>query len=318
MMAPLESIEADPPNVWLKYFDGFDPGVWGHVGFTYEPHRARLLNASEPGVLIVIAATSRAAPDERRRILGILQCPHETGSAETYSEPRAFAAEAAVQSTSRWSHAIRAVRAWRVLRHHRMLIEDFAPTTYTPDRAQIIGSAGMCVTSLEARRILDLDLEEVDVFGQPPVGRTTPGPASKVLTPSRPGPVSQTPFMVTEAEGPKHLYVLTLSGKAGVFLNDPSARGRIVKVGFSGAPEDRLDAHNRHIPMGQFRWGLHRSTEAEGRVPFPTSAHGLTGEAVMIRTLHADGRSLGGEFFLAEDAVIDAAWQAGLDAGATA
>ena len=259
MMTPQGSIEADPPNVWITYFDGFAPQRFGFVGFTLEGHRKSLVKRSDAGVLVVVAGTFRAAVEERRNIIGLLQCSHETGPASDFMPPDAAAEELTETPPGRWGLAVRAVRAWSVLPHSRMPIGEFASETYTPQRAQRIGSAGMRLTASEARRILDLDLVEVDVYGQPPIGPTEPGPARAALTPSRPGPISQAPSMHSEAEGPKHLYMLALSGKPSVFLNDPSAKGRIVKIGFSKAPETRRAAFNARLPVGQFGWSLHKS-----------------------------------------------------------
>ena len=314
MMAPLESIEADPPNAWITYFDGFAPQRFGFVGFTLEDHRKSFLKRSDAGVLVVVAGTYRAAVEERRRIIGILQCSHEAGPASDFMPPDAIVQELTKTPSGRWGLAVCAVRAWSVLPHSRMPIGKFASETYTPQRAQKIGSAGMKLTASEACRILDLDLMEVDVYGQPPIGLTEPGPARAALTPSRPGPVSQVSSVHPEAEGPKHLYVLALSGKPSTFLNDPTARGRIVKVGFSKAPGERCAAFNAHLPVGQFQWCLHRSTEAEGCRPLPGSVQALAGEDAMKRRLSADGRSLGREFFLAEDGAIEGAWRAAIEA----
>lgn len=318
MMSPLDAINGDPPNVWITYFDGFDPGTWGFTGFTQEGTRKSFINRSDPGVLVLIAGSGRAEPSERQRIIGLLQCSHELGRDQDFMPNGAFAEKEKVErSAGKWSHAVRVVRGWRVLPHNRPLIEDFAPQTYKPERAQVIGAQGMPLTSEEARGLLALDLEEVDVFNQPAVAGKR-GTADDVLGPSRPGPVSQTPSEHKEAEGPCHVYILALSGKPGIFLNDPSARGKIVKAGFSKAPEDRREAHNRHIPVGPFQWNVLRSTEAEGRPAFPGSIQGLAAEAAMIAVLDREGRSLGREFFLAEDSAIEDAWKAAIEAGENA
>ncbi|MEE4210701.1 MAG: hypothetical protein V2I43_15725 [Parvularcula sp.] len=315
MMSPLDAINADPPNVWITYFDGFDPDIWGFTGFTQESTRKSFIKRSDPGVLVVIAGSSRAELNKRQRIIGLLQCSHELGMDRDYMPSAAFAEKESVErSAGKWSHAVRVVRAWRVLPHNRPLIEDFAPETYTPGRAQVIGAQGMPLTAEEARGLLSLDLEEVDVFNQPPVDGAR-GSAEDVLRPSRPGPTSQSPTEHKEAEGPCHVYVLALSGKPGIFLNDPSARGKIVKAGFSKVPEDRREAHNRHIPVGPFQWNVLKSTEAEGRPAFSGSIQGKAAEAAMIAVLDRDGRSLGREFFLAEDSVIEDAWKAAIQAG---
>ncbi|MFV3513061.1 hypothetical protein ACNJEI_21250, partial [Mycobacterium tuberculosis] len=95
---------------------------------------------------------------------------------------------------------------------------EFANVTYTPGRGQAIGSQGMPLTAAEARKLLDIDLQEVPVFGEIPVIEAAFGKGSDVLSPTKPGPVSQNPFMVREAEGPKSLYILVLDGDTAAFL----------------------------------------------------------------------------------------------------
>ena len=315
MMSPLDAINADPPNVWITYADGFEPWIWGFAGFTDEKMRDSFVRKSEPGVLLVHVGSNRAEPSQRQRVIGVLQCSHEVGRDKDYMPGDAYAEKEKLErSAGRWSHAVRAVRAWRVLPHNQPFFEDFAPETYNPSAVRATGAWGKAMTADDARALLALELEEVDVFDQPPVNGI-PGPAVDVLQPSRPGPTSQSPQEHKEAEGPCHVYILALSGKPGIFLNDPSARGKIVKAGFSKVPEERREAHNRHLPVGPFQWGILKSTEAEGRPAFPGSIQGLAAEAAMINVLDRDGRSLGREFFLAEDKVIEEAWKAAVEAG---
>ena len=61
-------------------------------------------------------------------------------------------------------------------------------------------------------------------------------------------------------------------------------------------------------------WQLRRSTFIDGKNPFPTSSHAKAGEQKMVRFLHNNEQSLGGEFFLASDEYIEAAWKKGIKA----
>lgn len=316
MMSPLDAINADPPNVWITYFDGFDPGTWGFVGFDTDGKRKSFLRRSHSGVLVVIAGSPKASRSEKHQIIGVLQCSQETGLDRNYMPSAAFAKkERDPRSQGSWSHAVRVVRAWEVSEGSRMHIRDFASETYSGRNGQHIGSQGSPISISEAKRLLSMELREVEVFNCPPIGETRFAPAIDVLRPSRPGPTSQSPTEHKEAEGPCHVYMLALTGTAGVFLNDPSARGRIIKAGFSKAPEERREAHNRHLPVGPFQWNVLKSTEAEGRPALPGSVQGKAAEAAMIAVLDREGRSLGREFFLAEDRVIEDAWTAAIEAG---
>ena len=63
---------------------------------------------------------------------------------------------------------------------------------------------GAALNRKEAENILKLDLEEVDVYGQAPIEWSEPRKAIQILAPSKAGPVSKQPYLVREAEGPKH------------------------------------------------------------------------------------------------------------------
>jgi hypothetical protein len=119
---------------------------------------------------------------------------------------------------------------------------------------------------------------------------------------------------VKEAEGPKHLYMLQLKGgDTDAFLGEPADGRIIVKAGFSWNPETRRDDHNRALPQCAFRWEVMHSGPLSGLEPYPTSEHAKAGGRAMQSSLcrHPDGRSLGGEFFLAKPGLIERAWKAG-------
>ena len=313
MMDPIQAIMADPPNVWLTSFYGFDPANWGYLGFSTPAQRSGFINRSKPGVLVVVYGVGSAAPDELSRVIGILQCSHRVNNASAYMSAAAWAAkERSIESKGKWDLGVKAERAWRVAPEHRPRIEDFAFETYRPSRGQTIGSQGMPLTSAEARQILDLQLQEVSVFGENPILDAGFGFGADVLSPSKAGPVSQAPFMVRESEGPKSLYVLVLEGDPDAFLGYPAAGQRIIKVGMSASPIGRCDDHNRALPRGAFSWKLERSNATEGLDDFPTSRSAIEGENEMKRCLEKSGRSLGGEFFLASAAAIEAAWASGV------
>ena len=208
---------------------------------------------------------------------------------------------------------MKAIRAWRVAPESRPPIAEFANATYTPGRGQAIGSQGMPLTAAEARKLLDLDLQEVPVFGEIPVIAAAFGKGSDVLSPSKPGPVSQNPFMVREAEGPTSLYILMLDGDVSVFLGRDAGGQKIIKVGVSKTPVGRCDDHNRALPRCAFSWRVLRSNDDVGAKPFPRSRAAIEGETEMKRVLVAHGQSLGGEFFLADDQAVNLAWEIGMN-----
>ena len=314
LMSPFDAIASDPPNVWLTSFYSFQPRNWGFFGFTDERMRTHFLRASSPGALVVVYGASGARSNERGRILGIQQVTHRVGHARLFmSDEHWVQKQDDPKRRGKWNHAVAACRAWRIDTESRMTVEAFAPITYTPGHARIIGSGGRPLDLSEARRILDLDLEEVQLPGGPAIAAPLTGPASEILTPSRAGPVSQAPYLVPEAEGPKHLYILKLNGNPDAFLGRSASGQLIVKIGFSKDPSTRCADLNRCLPRGAFSWLVHKATSVEGREPFPSSNHARAGEDAMKDDLQNTGSSLGSEFFLANACAIEAAWRRALE-----
>lgn len=317
VLDPLAAIRSDPPQVFLKSFYGFTPETWGFLGYTEAFMRDRFLRESRPGALVVIAGTGKAHnPKEQLRVLGVQQQSHIAGTKFDFLAPDRHDAERRDPDRNRrWYHALKATRAWRIPDEDRPYVRDIFPVTHNDgDNGTAIGSYGLRLEASEARAILDLNLVEVSVFGGNPVDALMPGPATELLKPSRPGPVSQSGYMVREAEGPKHLYILRLEGEEQHLLGyDPDDRW-VVKVGFSVAPSVRCRAHNQALPACAFGWKILRSTYDERREPFASSKHALAGEQAMKDALQREGRSLGGEFFLADQNAISCAWRTGVDA----
>lgn len=231
-MLPLEAIERDPPNVWLTSFYGFDPANWGYLGFSVDAQRRSFLNRTEPGVLVVIYAAGKARKDVLGRVVGVLQCSHRVNNARAFMSPVAWAAKQG--DAGRWELGVKATRAWRVAPDARPSIETFADVTYRPARAQAIGSQGMPLTIEEARKLLSLMLQEVQVFGEEPILAAAIGLGSQLFAPSKAGPVSQSPYVVREAEGPKSLYTVpALDGVENASINTLVIRKRQRTAGSS-------------------------------------------------------------------------------------
>lgn len=315
MLDPKAAILSDPPEVWLTSLYGFTTESWGFLGFTDPKMRTGFLKASKPGALVVVYAAGKAPADLRGKVLGVQQVSHRIGTKWDFLSPDRIEAERAdPERRDKWLHAVKLTRGWRVAPECRPSTKDFAPETYNARNARSIGARCMRLTPTEARRVLDLELVEIPVYDGEPLEPQLPGPAALVLSPSRPGPVSQSGYMVREAEGPKHLYILRLHGDEDSFLGYGAEGRSIVKVGFSVSPETRRDAHNRALPACAFKWHIENSTFAERREPFPSSNHALAGEKVLKELLEREGKSLGGEFFLAEQSAIDRAWMAAIHA----
>jgi hypothetical protein len=314
LLDPKAAIFADPPDVWLTSYYGFQPRNWGFLGFTLEKWRERFLRESRPGALVVIyAGGGRAAHDIRGKIIGIQQITHRIGRARQFMASSEWdKKEADPDRRGKWEYAVQVVAAWAVTPETAPYVATFAPDSYRPELGRFIGAQGVRLTAREARGILELDLEQVEVFGGQPIEGSWPAPAAEILKPSRAGAVSQSPYTVREAEGPKHLYILELKGDTDAFLGKQTKGRRIVKVGMSRSPESRCRALNSALPRGTYCWRVLRSTWSEGRDPFPSSRHAIAGEDEMKRLLFEHGCSLGGEFFLSTDVDLHFAWERGI------
>ena len=317
---PLEAIWANPPDVWLTSSYGLSEPYQNFWGFTKEHDRKHFLKNGCPGTLVVIyAASSHEVRREIQKIvIGLLQVVGPVGPARLFMSDRHWA-EKQQDSVRKdnWNYAVRAGRAWQITPESQCWVDEIAPHTCRRENRQNIGRRGARFEHSEACAIPDLDLVEMPIWGGPAFEMAVPGLGRDVLSPSRPGPVSQVPHTVSEAEGPKHLYILTLKGDADAFLGKCALGRMIVKVGFSRSPEARCENYNSMLPRGAFRWIVLRSTFCEQQEPLPSSDHAIAGENRMKKLLNRAGTSLGGEFFLATSEDIGSAWTQGIEAAHT-
>ncbi|MCA1748846.1 MAG: hypothetical protein LC634_04715 [Sphingomonadales bacterium] len=310
---PIAAIRSDPPNVWLTSYYGYDPENWGLLAFGSEGDRAKFIRESDPGALIVVYGTKGLGTNEAGKVLGVQQVSHRIGPSQQFVSPPAWAIkQSEAKNRSRWLFGVQSTRAWYVVPEERPSIEAFADATWSRRDARAIGRYCKRLTKGEARKILELEMFEGSVFGGRQIESISFGKGRELLRPSRPGPVSQEGFQVSESEGPKHLYMLELTGeKVGSFVDGKLGKKRIVKIGFSKSPEVRGQCFNRALPGNQFEWVVSRSTHDEGIEPYPSSHHAKAGEQAMVRFLNDHGGSLGGEFFTAKPSLLQEAWKIG-------
>lgn len=321
VLNPLAALDQRDPKVVLTAYWGFTPEDWPCLTFTDEGRLRTILAETDPGFLGVVYGNNTASvPREMRgKVIGIYQLSHQTGSTEAFLSPTGLKRKLAVEpKVGSWNHAFRALRAWQVAPDSAPLVADFANETYSTSKGMAISRYGAFLTKAEARKILDLELLPRPLFGADMTADFVLEPGRNALKPSRPGPVSQSAYMVREAEGPKHLYILKLEGSADHFLGYPSAGRRIIKVGFSRSPAVRRDDHNRALPAGAYSWQVLKSTLEEGLKPYPFAAHAKAGEQAMVADLTRSGQSLGGEFFLADEDAIERAWAIGKNTAGSA
>lgn len=319
VMSPRAAILSSPPNVWLTSFYGFKPETWGFLGFSNDGQRKRFIRETEPGALVVIYGHKSKAPEEQRgKVIGFQQVTHSVNHAKAYMDPLEWhQKEADTDRADKWNLAVKAIRAWRIAPEDYLSIEEFAPETYSTERAQFIGSQGMRLTPTEAKRLLDLTVIETSVFGEIPVEAAVAVSGRDLLSPSKPGPVSQSGYFCKEAEGPKSLYVLRLTGDESAYLGREAGGKWIVKVGFSKSPLSRCASLNAALPAGAFEWKVLTSNETENLDQFASSRIAVRAETAMKDHLHQNEQSLGGEFFLADERVVRDAWNLAIGGAST-
>lgn len=175
-MTPLEALNAPEGQVWLTGTFGFTLCDWGYLSFTDKGRRNTVVNETRPGFLCVIYGSTNKFVDraEQRKILGIVQCSHEVGVAPEYLSPKGLKQWEEIRpDPNSWYYAIQVVRAWRVCEHNRPYVKDFATDTYRPERGQSISRYSAKLTSHEAQKLLDLEIQETEVFNIEP--RFLPG-----------------------------------------------------------------------------------------------------------------------------------------------
>jgi hypothetical protein len=311
-------------EVWLTSFWGFDPGRWGCIGFADEGRRNRFLRNSKPGTLIAIYVTKgKGAQDMRGKVVGVLEVSHEVGSAENYlSGDRWAEKENDPDARGKWSYAVRATRAWRIVPEDWKKVEELFPVAYRSAHPEFIGANGVHVEPSEASKIFGLDVYEVPVYGRTGPIEPTLQTLEAALVPSRAIPPASKPFWVGETDGPKYLYILKLTGDIAAYLgrSREAVEGKhIIKVGFSKSPLARRDQIQSSYPKGSFEWEVFRPAPQPKNAPYANARIAIAGEdAMKERLVDEQAEVLGGEFFLADDWLVQNAWGAGIFAATKA
>lgn len=311
VLNPLAGLEATEPKVLLSGAFGFDPYHWPCLPFTNQGRVKTIREQSCPGFFALVYATKTPQVEAsiRGRVLGLMQLSHVTSPTEDLLSPQGRARKQALQSKANtWNTAFRAMRAWEIARDHRPCVAELAQETYSATAGKALAHYGAWLKPAEVAKILELPLIPQPLFGIDEGVEAVLAEAREVLKPSRPGPVSQNPYMVREAEGPKYVYILELQGNADHFLGKAAEGRSILKVGFSKSPATRCLAFNSALPKGAFHWRVLRSSLDEGEPPFPSSHKAKEVEQAMITFLDERGGSLGREFFLSDKVGIQRAW----------
>lgn len=315
----LEEIGRPSENcpVWLTSFWGFDPSQWGCIGFATEGRRKHFLRRTQPGTLVAIYVTKGQGPKHMRgKVVGILEVSHTQGHAKEFiSGDRWFQKEQDESSRGKWAFALQVTRAWKIAEEQWYPVDEIFPTAYSGSNAEFIGSQGVPIDAGEAARLFSLTVSETQVYRQTGAIDGAIQSLADALQPSRAIHPAKEPYWVGETDGPKHLYILKLSGDLSAYLGrkpDELEDKMVVKVGFSRSPLTRRDQIQNAYPAGKYRWEVFRPETIPRDPPYPNAAVAIKGEdAMKRRMIDEKAVSLGGEFFLADEGTVIRCWSIG-------
>jgi len=304
-------------SAWLTSFWGFDPVNWGCIGFADEWRRSRFLSQARDGTLVAIYVTKGKGPENMRgKVVGVLQVSHETGLANEFISGDAWARKQAdPEAKGKWMYAVRATRAWQVIEEEWQDVGEIFAETYSSNNPEFIGAQGVKLTKTESEALARLNVYEVPIYGQTGKIDSSIGSLSSALSPSRAVYPAKEPYWVGEVDGPKHLYILELTGDTAAYLGRFPAEvegKKIIKVGFSKSPTSRRDQIQAAYPSGQYKWEIVFTGDLQSAPPYPCAEVAIAGEDAMKRRLVEQGaESLGREFYFAEDWLVHKTWSAG-------
>ncbi len=304
-------------SYWLTSFWGFEPGEWGGLGFPNGRFLENYIVATRPGSILAVYVTKAKGPLEMRgKLVGFMEISHDRGDIDHFISGRQRAIkEADPERRGRWKFAVRATRAWRVIPEDYKDIEDVLPLTYRAHNHQFLGSQGAAIDPSDLPALWDLNVIEVPIYGVSPevTGQIVTFGAATGMVPAV--PPAQKPYWVGETDGPKHLYILKLSGNIAEYLGcseiDLDER-MVIKVGLSRSPLSRRDQIQSAYPDGTYKWEIMFPKPLPSEPPYPNFEIARVGEDAMKHRLIADGAKwLQGEFYLASEGLIYSAWTAG-------
>lgn len=322
----LEQASHDAAPVWTNdhsvlftSFWGWTPETWGTIGWSGERGRTRrenlLTELTDPFICVCYVTSNKTYidPDLKGMIAGFYLVSHERGNRDDFTHPIHHQ-----RDPDKWQHSLRAIRAFSFLPEHRLTVPELDPSLL--DRARSVSAMAEVLTDPALiNRLRDSPWHEVDVYKPHSASPSHVSPAHNGagLVPS--GPDNSGGYEVSDRAKalPRQLYVLRLDGDTAAFLGRSVDGAHIYKIGLSVSPDTRRQSLQKSMPMGAFQWSVVNTTRRDGHEPYVQFAAAEAGEMAMKRFLAVNGEWLGGEFYLADDASILAAWDIGREAAKT-
>lgn len=302
----------DDTSVLFTSFWGWTPEDWGTVGWSGDRGLTRRTNLlkqlTDPFVTVCYVTSNKSYIDPALKgmIAGFMLVTHETGDRDEFTHPIHHG-----RDPDKWRHSLRAIRAFSYLPEHRLSVAEFDPGLMA--RARSVSAMGEILTDRrQIDRLRETPWVEVKVYS-PDGGDellNDMGPARGMV---RPGPAAGRGYSVPDGtrDLPRDLYVLRLEGDTDAYLGRPAGGRAIYKIGLSASPDMRRQAFQKSMPRGAFEWSVERTSRAAGHGSCASFDAAVAGETAMKKHLVESSDWLGGEFYLATEADIDAAWRIG-------
>ena len=312
-----------PDDVWsngysvlFTSFWGWTPETWGTIGWSGDrglTRRSNLLRQlSDPFITVCYVTSNKSYidPDLKGKVAGFYLVSHQTGDRDEFTHPIHHG-----RDPEKWRHSLRALRAFSYLPEQRLSVTDLDPDLLA--RARSVSAMGEVLTDPEQIALLrTTPWVEADVYtpSNAPAAALGAGADLKGMVPA--GPASSDGYVVSGGIQwmPRELYILRLTGDMGAYLGRSADGKAIIKVGLAASPDIRRQSIQKAMPRGAFHWKVDRTTTSCGRSHYPSHAVAVKGEDAMKRHLAAHAEWLGGEFYLATEEDIEAAWQLGCQA----
>ena len=297
------------PRIWLRAFWGFNPEEAGYLGFTREGVVNRFLAEYQDGDLVLIygAESPETERQHRGQVLGLLEIEPTRIRDVDAMHPDAITWKVSKGWQHRWTHAVPVKRAWRSMRKHG--IQSAAPNTDWKNRGRVIASQAELMHEHDANFVWAWPVQEVSVYGQPPLNGGDGGEVSFEIAHSPTKGLKPVfgPRTSNYEDGPCYLYVMQFEGNLPDFLGSKQWEmiGKLLlKVGYSNDTNRRLSEINSGFPASaKARWKLRTQSK-----PFPDAESAKKAEDELKILFNDIGASQGGEFFLCDEKSVDSAF----------
>jgi hypothetical protein len=265
---------------------------------------------TDPFVCVCYVTSNAAMVDDPKvagRLAGFFLLSHETGDRDDFTHPVHHG-----RFPKKWRHSLRPLRAFQYLPEYRPLAIDLFPNLSTTGQA--VAKWGEIVTDrAKIDELRSTPWIEVPVYSSQTIEIA---PEMRELSSGgmvQAGPASSSGYTVPEGtlNLPRELYVLRLEGDTDAYVGYPTGGRSIYKIGLSVSPDLRRQTLQKSLPRGTFRWRLHRTTRRDGHTAYSGFSAAVAGEYAMKHHLAKSADHLDGEFYLATEDEIDAAWKAG-------